>query len=88
MTYAASYFRSNMWEILDKTKYNREYTTVWRRGKKEFYIISAELWEEKNIWEKFDTFKIEQEDFNKEELDLLINSDESKKMEKLLSNIL
>ncbi|MDQ7008928.1 MAG: type II toxin-antitoxin system Phd/YefM family antitoxin [Candidatus Gracilibacteria bacterium] len=53
MTYAASYFRSNIGEILDKTKYNREFTTIGRRGKKEFYIISAKLWEEKNIGEKF-----------------------------------
>ena len=88
MTYAASYFRANMWEILDKTKYNREYTTIWRRWKKEFYIVSAELWEDKNIWKNFENFEIEQEDFKKEELNSLINSNESKKMEKLLSNIL
>jgi len=70
MTYTTSYFRANMWEILDKTKYNREYTTIGRRWKKEFYIVSAELWEEKNIDEKFklknnDDFEIKQEDFNK-----------------------
>ena len=53
MTYTTSYFRANMWEILDKTKYNREYTTIGRRWKKEFYIVSAELWEEKNIWKNF-----------------------------------
>ena len=88
MTYAASYFRANMWEILDKTRYNREYTTIWRRGKKEFYIVSAELWEEKNIGNKFEDFEIEQEEFSNEELNSLVNSRESKKMEKLLSNIL
>jgi PHD/YefM family antitoxin component YafN of YafNO toxin-antitoxin module len=88
MTYAASYFRANMWEILDKTRYNREYTTIWRRGKKEFYIISAELWEEKNIDKNFEIFEIEEENFSNEELNSLVNSSESKKMEKLLSNIL
>jgi len=67
MTYAASYFRANMWEILDKTRYNREYTTIWRRGKKEFYIVSAELWEEKNLWNNFsDEFLAEEIEWSEE----------------------
>ncbi len=49
MTYAASYFRANMWEILDKIRYNRECATIWRRWKKEFYIIPVELYKEENI---------------------------------------
>lgn len=88
MTYTTSYFRANMWDILDKTKNNKKFTTIWRRGKKEFYIVPVELWEEKNIWEKIIDFEIEQEDFKDNELNSLINSSESKKMKKLLSNIL
>ena len=39
-------------------------------------------------YNKNQDFEIEQEDFNAGELNSLINSSESKKMEKLLSNIL
>jgi len=54
MTYAASYFRDNMWKILDKAKSNKEYITFWRRRKEEFYVVPAELWEEKKLWNNFD----------------------------------
>ncbi len=47
MNYSASYFRANMWEILDQTKFNKTFTTIWRRNKKEFYIIPASIIKEK-----------------------------------------
>ena len=53
MNYSASYFRANMWEILDQTKYNRTFTTIWRRNKKEFYIIPASLVKEKWLEDEF-----------------------------------
>lgn len=53
MNYTASYFRANMWEILDQTKYNRTFATIWRRNKKEFYIIPVTLIEEKWLEKEF-----------------------------------
>ncbi len=53
MNYTASYFRANMWEILDKTKYNRTFTTIWRRNKTEFYIIPVQLIQEKGLDKEF-----------------------------------
>ncbi len=53
MTYSASYFRSNMWEILDDTKYNRKITSIWRRNKKEFLIIPIELIKQKWLEKEF-----------------------------------
>ncbi len=54
MNYSASYFRANMWTILDETKYNRSITTIWRRKKKEFYIIPAEVIKQKWLEKEFD----------------------------------
>lgn len=53
MNYSASYFRANMWEILDQTKYNRTFTTIWRRNKTEFYIIPASIVKEKWLEKEF-----------------------------------
>jgi hypothetical protein len=53
MNYSSSYFRANMWEILDQTKYNRTFTTIWRRNKTEFYIIPASLIKEKWLEKEF-----------------------------------
>ncbi len=53
MNYSASYFRANMWEILDNTKYNRTFTSIWRRSKKEFLIIPIELIKQKWLEKEF-----------------------------------
>jgi hypothetical protein len=55
MNYTASYFRANMWEILDQTKYNRTFATIWRRNKTEFYIIPATIIKEKWLEREFET---------------------------------
>ena len=47
MTYTISEFRANMWEILDKTRYEKKITMIWRRNKKEFVLISVDLLKEK-----------------------------------------
>lgn len=59
MNYTATYFRANMWEILDQTKYNRTFTTIWRRNKTEFYIIPVNLIKEKWLEKEFE----KQEDY-------------------------
>lgn len=43
MNYTISSFRSNMGEILDKTKYENKITSIWRRHKREFIIIPVEM---------------------------------------------
>jgi hypothetical protein len=43
MNYTISSFRNNMWEILDKTKFEKKITTIWRRHKKEFVILPVEI---------------------------------------------
>ena len=43
MNYTISSFRNNMWEILDKTKFQWKVTTIWRRHKKEFVILPVEI---------------------------------------------
>lgn len=54
MNYTASYFRANMWVILDQTKYNRTFITIWWRNKMEFYIIPKTVIEEKWLEKEFE----------------------------------
>jgi len=53
MNYSASYFRANMWEILDTTKYNRTFTSIWRRNKREFLVIPLEVLKAKWLEKEF-----------------------------------
>ncbi|EKD65773.1 MAG: hypothetical protein ACD_49C00088G0003 [uncultured bacterium (gcode 4)] len=53
MNYTTSHFRANMGEILDKTKYNRTFTTIWRRNKTEFFIIPIDVLKEKWLEKEF-----------------------------------
>lgn len=43
MNYSATYFRANMGEILDETKYNRNFVSIWRRNKREFLIVPVDV---------------------------------------------
>ncbi|MDD4151791.1 MAG: hypothetical protein PHR68_04205 [Candidatus Gracilibacteria bacterium] len=54
MNYSTSYFRANMGEILDQTKYNRTFATIGRRNKTEFYIIPATIIKEKGLEKEFE----------------------------------
>lgn len=47
MNYSATYFRANMWEILDETKYNRTFASILRRNKREFIIVPLDVIKEK-----------------------------------------
>lgn len=53
MNYSTSYFRANMWEILDNTKFNKTVTSIWRRNKREFLIIPIELIKSKWLENEF-----------------------------------
>lgn len=62
MNYTISSFRSNMWEILDKTKYENKITSIGRRHKREFIIVPVEML--KNIDYKTILSELEKEDEN------------------------
>ncbi len=62
MTYSATTFRKNMWEILDNIRYDRKIEYIWRRSKKEFVVIPFELWQEYNFDNEIDNWIIESMD--------------------------
>jgi len=77
-------------DLMDKfTKLSRK---LWTNKTNFLSMIITDIVKSEQItfywYNKKQDFEIEQEDFNKDELNSLINSSESKKMEKLLSNIL
>lgn len=68
MNYTISSFRSNMWAILDKIKYENKITSIWRRHKREFIIVPVEMLDKidyKNILSKLEK---EDEDYSMESL--------------------
>jgi len=58
MTYSATIFRKNMWEILDGIKYNRKIEYIGRRNKKEFVVIPFSIWQEYNFDYEIDNWII------------------------------
>jgi PHD/YefM family antitoxin component YafN of YafNO toxin-antitoxin module len=66
MNYTISSFRSNMWAILDKTKFQRKITTIWRRNKKEFVILPVEILE--NIDYKTILSTLEEDNYDNESI--------------------
>ena len=54
MTYTATHFRKNMWEILDDIRINRKIWSIGRRNKREFMIIPIEVWEDYDYDTVFD----------------------------------
>ena len=66
MNYTISSFRSNMWEILDQTKFQRKITIIWRRNKKEFVILPVEILE--NIDYKTILSKLEEDNYDNESM--------------------
>ena len=62
MTYSATIFRKNMWEILDNIRYERKVEYIWRRNKKEFVIIPFALWQEYNFDNEIDNWIIDSMD--------------------------
>lgn len=73
MNYSASYFRANMWEILDQTKYNRTFTTIWRRNKTEFYIIPANVIKEKWLENEFQEITSYKDDWYYKNMETSLN---------------
>lgn len=68
MNYTISSFRSNMWAILDKTKYENKITSIWRRHKREFIIVPVEMLKDINYKTILSQLEWEDEDYTMESL--------------------
>lgn len=65
MNYTISSFRSNMWAILDKTKFENKITSIWRRHKREFIIVPVQMLDKidyKNILSQLEKEDIKTQD--------------------------